>query len=317
MSEYVYILSNEAFPDLFKIGKTINIEDRVRQLSGHSGVPIPFEVYYACKVADSSKVEKSIHDAFADYRINPRREFFKINPERVLPILKLLQIEEVEPATEDYTDKEDIEIIEIAKSKRPNFSFQRVNLNSGDTICFIRDESITAKVVDNKTIEYNGTQMSLSRATLVIMNNIYHKNWKQVQGPAYWTYSGETLSERRIRLENSDFGSSQRDRYIKYIHDKLDKEGSGGASSNIQAIEYLGELLKTDDKGHSECQNIWEADSLESILALRNTVSQEQSKFPNTSWNNEAVPHSYLSKGWMKSALTHYAEMLEANNGKT
>ena len=79
MNEFVYILSNEAFPDLFKIGKTNNIEDRVRQLSSHSGVPIPFEVYYACKVADSSKVEKSLHDAFADYRLNPRREFLHVD----------------------------------------------------------------------------------------------------------------------------------------------------------------------------------------------------------------------------------------------
>ena len=98
---------------------------------------------------------------------------------------------------------------------------------------------------------------------------------------------------------------------MKYIHDKLDKEASGGAPSNIQAIEYLGELLKIDDKGHSECLNIWEVQSPDSILALRNTVSEEQAKFPNTIWNNEAVAHSYLSKGFMKSALTHYAEMLD------
>jgi hypothetical protein len=311
MGEYIYILSNEAFPDLFKIGKTKNIEDRVRQLSSHSGVPISFEVYYACEVIDSAKVEKSLHDAFADYRINPRREFFKINPERVLPILKLVELRELEPSPESYTDKEDIEIIEMAKSKRPNFSFKKVNLSSGDTISFIRDENITATVIDDKTIEYDGTNMSLSRATLHIMNSIYSKNWKQVQGPAYWTYAGEILTERRIRLEESEFGSSNRNRYVKYIHDKLDKEASGAPSSNIQAIEYLGELLKIDDKGHSECLNIWEVQSPDSILALRNTVSEEQAKFPNTIWNNEAVAHSYLSKGFMKSALTHYAEMLD------
>ena len=101
MSEIVYILTNPVIPDLVKVGRTTNLEERVRSLSSHSGVPVPFEVYYACVVNDSSKVEKHIHDGFGDHRVNPRREFFRINPERVLSFLKLFYIENVTPSS-DY-----------------------------------------------------------------------------------------------------------------------------------------------------------------------------------------------------------------------
>jgi hypothetical protein len=40
-------------------------------------------------------VERQLHDAFGDNRINPRREFFRIDPERVVSALKLALIKEV------------------------------------------------------------------------------------------------------------------------------------------------------------------------------------------------------------------------------
>ncbi|MDB2668780.1 GIY-YIG nuclease family protein [Alphaproteobacteria bacterium] len=43
MSEFVYILTNPTIPDLVKIGRTTNLEERLRSLSSHTGVPVPFE----------------------------------------------------------------------------------------------------------------------------------------------------------------------------------------------------------------------------------------------------------------------------------
>ena len=90
MNEVVYLLTNPSIPDLVKIGRTKKLEQRMRSLSSHSSVPAPFECFYACAVADADEVEKRVHDAFADHRVNPKREYFRINPERVMSILKLL-----------------------------------------------------------------------------------------------------------------------------------------------------------------------------------------------------------------------------------
>jgi hypothetical protein len=55
MSEIVYLLTNPVMDGLVKIGRTANLEDRVRSLSVHSGVPVPFEVFYACRVNDANR----------------------------------------------------------------------------------------------------------------------------------------------------------------------------------------------------------------------------------------------------------------------
>lgn len=62
-------------------------------------MPLPFEVYFACEVENMREVEKSLHDAFLDHRINPKKEFFRLNPERVISILKLLQKKDVTSVT--------------------------------------------------------------------------------------------------------------------------------------------------------------------------------------------------------------------------
>ena len=42
MSEIIYILNNQAMPGIIKIGHTSNLKERVKTLSSHSGVPVPF-----------------------------------------------------------------------------------------------------------------------------------------------------------------------------------------------------------------------------------------------------------------------------------
>jgi hypothetical protein len=85
MSEIIYILTNEAMPGYVKIGKTSSsLEQRIKELSRSTSIPLPFTCFYACTVKDSGFVEHQLHDAFDDSRINPKREFFQISPERVV-----------------------------------------------------------------------------------------------------------------------------------------------------------------------------------------------------------------------------------------
>ena len=50
--DIVYILTNTEMPDLLKIGVTKDLDQRLKSLSAHSGVPVPFECFYACEVSD-------------------------------------------------------------------------------------------------------------------------------------------------------------------------------------------------------------------------------------------------------------------------
>jgi hypothetical protein len=201
MKEIVYILTNPTIPDLIKIGRTTNLEDRLRNLSSHSGVPIPFEVFYACQVDDAVKVERHIHEGFGDHRVNPKREFFRVNPERVLAILKLVEISDVTPTEDVVEDEEDRQTLSRERSRRQTFRFSLVQIPVGSTLHFVRDESITAKVFDDRNIEFEGEITSLSQSTLKILTRNYGKTWLTVRGPDYWVYKDKTLSERKIELE--------------------------------------------------------------------------------------------------------------------
>jgi len=202
MEGFVYVLINEAMPGYVKIGKTsTSVEQRILELSRSSAVPLPFECYYAARVADMDQVEKSFHDAFGDHRKNPKREFFIISPERVVAVLRLLALEEITlPRNIGVESKEDALAIEVARNKRSAFNFKMVDIPAGAELKFIRDESIVCTVApDQKHIEFQGELTSLSTAAQKVLGY----KWR-VQGPAYWTYEGEILDERRIRLEEGE-----------------------------------------------------------------------------------------------------------------
>ena len=83
MTNIVYVLTNPSISDVVKIGMTSNLENRLRSLY-NSSVPVPFECYFACEVDSMEFVEKQLHDGFDDFRVNPKREFFRIDPERIV-----------------------------------------------------------------------------------------------------------------------------------------------------------------------------------------------------------------------------------------
>ena len=87
----VYVLTNPAMLGMVKIGKTSRAMDaRLNELYS-TGVPLPFECAYAARVSDEGAVERAFHQAFGPYRVNPKREFFKIEPEQAIALLKLME----------------------------------------------------------------------------------------------------------------------------------------------------------------------------------------------------------------------------------
>jgi len=67
--QIVYILTNESMLGYVKIGKTTNLEKRLKDLDNTS-TPLPFECVYAAEVDDMDTIEKLLHDTFAKDLIN-------------------------------------------------------------------------------------------------------------------------------------------------------------------------------------------------------------------------------------------------------
>ena len=212
-------------PGYVKIGKTgNNLEQRVRDLSASTSVPQPFTVFYDCTVKDANFVEHQLHDAFDNNRVNPRREFFQIAPERVVAALKLAEIENLTPQNDLIETQEDKEAHKEALERRGRFNFETAGIPLGAEIYFSRDETKKAKVVDlhsAKSIEFDGAVTSLSLSAKKLLGYKYG-----IAGTDYWMYEGETLDERRRRIEN---GIEYSDKEIDaagdaYIQNQLDQE---------------------------------------------------------------------------------------------
>lgn len=190
-------------PGYVKIGKTNNdLAQRVRDLSSSTSVPLPFTVFYACTVKSANFVEHQLHDAFDNNRVNPRREFFQIAPERVVAALKLAEIENVTPKSNLIETREDKEAHKEAVERRGRFNFELADIPLGAEIYFGRDESKKAKVINLhsvKSIEFNGEVTSLSTSAQKILGYDYG-----IAGTDYWMYEGETLDERRRRIESEE-----------------------------------------------------------------------------------------------------------------
>ncbi len=193
--EIVYILINEAMQGYCKIGRTTNLEQRIRSLDT-TGVPVPFECFYACTVADANFVEKQLHDAFADNRVRSNREWFEISPERIASALRIAQIVDVTPGSDIVESFDDQKALDKARERRSNFNFKMVDIPIGATLSFVEQPNITCKVLDNRRIVFNGENLSMTKAAQIILGHN-----RPIQGPLYWEYEGETLVERRLRME--------------------------------------------------------------------------------------------------------------------
>jgi hypothetical protein len=194
----VYVLSNPAFDRYVKVGRTVDLEQRLRQLDNTS-VPLPFRCEFAVEVADEVEAERLVHQAFADVRVRSSREFFEIEPQRVIAALKLTGGKDVTPKEDVAEDAEGIEALERTVAKRRSYSFDDAHVSVGDVLVYTRDESVTATVVADKKIEFEGEVTSLSRAALTLLHKDGYK-WKQANGWAYWMKDGETMGERVERF---------------------------------------------------------------------------------------------------------------------
>ncbi len=207
MPNIVYVLTNEGMPDLVKIGLTTNsVEERLSQLSSHSGVPFPFECYFAAEVDDCVKLEKILHSLFAEARVNPKREFFKLDPEKVVLALSIGNFKEV-MVGDSQVEPDQKAALDKAKARRPRLKLSALDIVPGDILVLSRDEEITAQVVEDGNVLFAGETMSLSAAALQALHSLGYTT-PAASVPGYWMFEGELLDERRRRMEAAQFDES-------------------------------------------------------------------------------------------------------------
>ena len=196
-NQIVYVLTNPAMPGLIKIGMTtqLEVEGRMKQLYG-TGVPVPFDCAFACQVKDASEVERALHFAFGNSRINPNREFFKLEPERVIAILKLLKADEIttqfEKQIESETDAADKQsAVNLKESRRPRMNFVEIGIPIGSTLQF-KSGGVEVKVLTEKKVEYNGEECSQTAATRKVLGLAEDY---PLQPSPHWLFQGKTVKE--------------------------------------------------------------------------------------------------------------------------
>ncbi len=189
--QVVYVLTNPAMPGFVKIGKTLleDVSQRLAQLYT-TGVPFPFVLAFACKVPNADEVERALHRAFAPYRANPKREFFNIEAEQAIAILKLLHVQDATAEIERLPSTIPAEELEAGKqytARRPNLNFKEMGIPTGSVLHFVEgDASVT--VSGDKKVMLDGEEMSLTAATRQLLGLEY----SVAPGP-YWTYDGKLV----------------------------------------------------------------------------------------------------------------------------
>ncbi len=193
----VYVLSNRAMPGLVKIGMTTRPELDVRLKELYTtGVPVPFDVEYACEVKDDNcaKLEKALHAAFEPDRINPSREFFRIKKEQAIAILEIFNEKDVTAEVSDEMNN-DLNLADIASKnkvtkRRPPINFSQMGIPVGSILTYDADPSVSVTVTGDWKVEYHGAEKSLTVVTTTLLN--YKHN---VCPTPHWSYDGTNLQE--------------------------------------------------------------------------------------------------------------------------
>jgi hypothetical protein len=86
---FVYVMRSEAHAlDVYKVGLTRRTtEKRAGELSSATGVPVPFGVLTQWEIGNCKAVEDEVHERLKAYRVNERREFFRIDLRTIIAVI--------------------------------------------------------------------------------------------------------------------------------------------------------------------------------------------------------------------------------------
>lgn len=194
---------------IIKIGRTSPpspgaLKKRMRELFTTNTV-LPFDLEYARAVENCREAESRLHRIFAHTRINPNREFFRIDTESIVEVLNLYPGKDItidgDELSENITQADiDARNNEEPVALRGGFSFERLGIPVGAELISTYDSSKSAKVVAGGRVEYGGKIMSVHAAATLAQSQTTGDNHR-ISGSSRWKYQGATLRilQRRLR----------------------------------------------------------------------------------------------------------------------
>lgn len=196
MSSIVYVLTNEAMPGIIKIGRTSGDSPQARMNQLYSpGVPLPFECAFAIKTDDEAgtELEKALHRAFVENRLNPSREFFWMDAECAKAILEVWpNSEEVTPEFNQEEGNADADAVKRVRRRRPNMNFIEMGILAGSIlVCVHNGEEAT--VVDERKVRFRDEETSITQATRLALGLGASRSIPVIR--RQWSYEGRNLSE--------------------------------------------------------------------------------------------------------------------------
>lgn len=202
--QYIYLMTNPAFPDFVKMGYSDDPWERQKQLYNTS-VPDPFVLQCVVKVHDMREAEKSFHLIHYKSRHRKTREFFALELKAATLTIKLLGkdvtkkfTEQKRPLSPGATRKT------VRKKKAKTRNMFHVGLKKGDTLVATFGRGIaefTAVVATEGEVIFQGERLSLSEAALKAQHSYAAQHetnpWPTINGWDYWKFKGQTLSAWR------------------------------------------------------------------------------------------------------------------------
>ncbi|GJD96660.1 hypothetical protein OCOJLMKI_3883 [Methylobacterium iners] len=108
-----------------------------------------------------------MHIAFGPQRVNARREFFRIESEQALAILRLLHVEDATRTVEaqpSAISEQELGATRALRARRPNLVFTVLGVPIGAELCYARNDAIVT-VVGPRKVRKSGDEMFLPAAT--------------------------------------------------------------------------------------------------------------------------------------------------------
>jgi hypothetical protein len=141
---------------------------------------------------DNRNSDSGLHRAFAPNRVNPRREFFSIEADQAIAILKLLHVQDATSEVEQSPspiESQEINAGTEYEARRPNFNFVEMGIPIGSELKFTESDA-SVIVTAPKKVKPNDAEMSLTAATRTLLGLDY----SVAPGP-YWTFAGQLLRD--------------------------------------------------------------------------------------------------------------------------